>query len=111
MAQGDWGPGVQLRLLNFYLAVDPSSGTLLHAGVGYEIVSADGRVLKADGGYTWHSPHPELPSAPSEHVQALETVLRAWVSDLLDHEGIADLAAPSSPRAFRWPPTADALPA
>lgn len=81
MPQGDWHPASRLRhgIINIQVTDD---GEVHHIGMGYDVVSPNGSVLRTSG---WSWP------ISTELRKRLEEVLREMAKDVVDHEGVSGL--------------------
>lgn len=74
MANGDWAPGSRSANRLVQIVID-DDGRVRHCGIGYHIVSPNGRVVAANGGHTWGGPDSEPPEPYLSQLQALMDVL------------------------------------
>src|SRR5712691_10875254 len=100
MPNGDWGPGVVLRPVMFNATLD-HEGHIAHCGVGYDVITPDGRVL-AQSGHTWHCPGMEIHASPEDMAQ-LEALLARILRSAVVHEGAAGFVHPAPPRSLTPP--------
>jgi hypothetical protein len=89
MADGDWAPGSRATNRLVQIVVD-DEGRVRHCGIGFHVVSPNGRVLTTSGGHTWGG-HDSQP--PQPWLDRLQEMVDELVREADEFEGLTSLSS------------------